>query len=150
MPTNYFLCYEYNLRFAYVNIFIDQYEQKYVYPLISDQSILFLRYIDDIFMVWVKSEKQLKDVMKKLNQKHPPIKFDYKFDCKQIEFLDTLVYINQQKKLQTFLFWKIKWPSKPFQCKIGTSVLIKQNYPLQLRVWTSASMYHIPKLPQSL
>ena len=98
MPTNYFLCYEYNLRSAYVNIFIDQFEQKYVYPLISDQSILFLRYIDDILMVWVKSEKQLKDIMKKLNQKHPP------FDCKQIEFLDTLVYINQQKKLQSSLF----------------------------------------------
>ena len=32
------------------------------------------------------------------------IKFDYKFDCKQIEFLDTLVYIDQQNKLQTTLF----------------------------------------------
>ena len=108
MPTNYFLCYEYNLRFAYVNIFIDQYEQKYVYPLISDQSILFLRYIDDIFMVWVKSEKQLKDVMKKLNQKHPL------FDCKQIEFLDTLVYINQQKKTTIFSFLKNQVAVKTF------------------------------------
>ena len=32
--------------------------------------------------------------------------FDYKFDCKQIEFLDTLVYIDQQNKLQTTLFRK--------------------------------------------
>ena len=39
--------------------------------------------------------------MSELDQKHPSIKFDYKFDCKQIEFLDTLVYIDQQNKLQT-------------------------------------------------
>ena len=42
--------------------------------------------------------------MSELNQKHPSIKFDYKFDCKQIEFLDTLVYIDQKNKLQTTLF----------------------------------------------
>ena len=53
-------------------------------------------------MVWTKSEKQLKDFMSELNQKHPSIKFD----CKQIEFLDTLVYIDQQNKLQTTLFRK--------------------------------------------
>ena len=57
-------------------------------------------------MVLTKSEKQLKDFMSELNQKHPSIKFDYKFDCKQIEFLDTLVYIDEQNKLQTTLFRK--------------------------------------------
>ena len=44
--------------------------------------------------------------MSKLNQKHPPIKSDYKFDCKQIEFLDTLVYVDKQNRLQTTLFRK--------------------------------------------
>ena len=82
-----------------------EFEQKYVYPLIKDKSILFLCYID-IFMVWTKSEKQLKDFLSELNQKHPSIKFDYKFDCKQIEFLDTLVYIDQQNNLQTTHFQK--------------------------------------------
>ena len=83
-----------------------EFEQKYVYPLIKDKSILFLCYIDDIFMIWTKSEKQLQDFMSELNQKHPSIKFDYKFDCKQIEFLDTLVYIDQQNNLQTTHFQK--------------------------------------------
>ena len=59
-------------------------------------------------MVWTKSEKQLKDFMSELNQKHLSIKFDYKFDCKQIEFLDTLVYIDQKNKLQNYSFPKIK------------------------------------------
>ena len=41
-----------------------------------------------------------------VNQKHPSIKFGYKIDCNHIEFLDTLVYIDQQNKLQTALFQK--------------------------------------------
>ena len=41
--------------------------------------------------------------MSELNQKHPYIRFNYKFDCKQIELLDILVYIYQQNKIQTTL-----------------------------------------------
>ena len=37
---------------AYTNIFM---AEKYIYPLIKDKSILFLRYIDNIVMVWTKS-----------------------------------------------------------------------------------------------
>ena len=66
-----------------------KFEQKYIYPLIKDKSIPFLRYIY-IFMVWTKSEKQLKDFMNELNQKRTSVKFVYKFDCKCVEFLDTL------------------------------------------------------------
>ena len=91
---------------AYANIFMAEFEQKYIYRWIKDKSILFLRYIDDTFMVWTKSEKQLKDFMSELNQKYLSVKFDHKFDCRQIEFLDTLVYIDQQNKLQTTLFRK--------------------------------------------
>ena len=91
---------------AYANIFMAEFEQKYIYPLIKDKSILLLRYIDDIFMVRTKSENQLKDFMSELNQKHHSTKFDYKFVCKQIEFLDTLVYIDKQNKLETTLFRK--------------------------------------------
>ena len=47
-----------------------EFEQKYVFALIKEKSILFLRYMDDIFMVWTKSEKQLKDFISELNQKH--------------------------------------------------------------------------------
>ena len=83
---------------AYANIFMAEIEQKYIYPLIKAKSVIFLRYIDDIFRVWTKSEKQLKDFMNELNQKRISIKFDYKFECKQIEFLDLLVYIDQQNK----------------------------------------------------
>ena len=88
---------------AYANIFMAEFEQKYIYPLRKDKSI-FSRYNDDISKAWTKSEKHLKDFMSELNKKHRYTKFDYKFDYKQIEFLDTLVYINQQNKVQTTPF----------------------------------------------
>ena len=113
---------------AYANIFMAEFEQKYVYPLIKDKSILFLRYIDDIFMVWTKSEKQLKDFMSELNQKHP-IKFDYKFDCKQIEFLDTLVYIDQQNKLKTTLFQKSRDRQNFVNAKLELPYSLKKSIP---------------------
>ena len=34
---------------AYANIVMAEFEQKYIYRWIKDKSILFLRYIDDIF-----------------------------------------------------------------------------------------------------
>ena len=40
---------------VYTNISMAEFEQKYIYLLIKDKSILFLRYID-IFMVLNKSE----------------------------------------------------------------------------------------------
>ena len=75
---------------AYANVFLAEFEQEYIDPLVKDKSILFLRYFYYIFVVWTKSEKQLKDFMSELNQKYPSIKFNYKLDCEKIEFLETL------------------------------------------------------------
>ena len=61
---------------AYASIFMAGFEQKYIYPLRKDKSILFLPFIDEIFMVWTISDKQLKHFMRELNQKHLSIKFD--------------------------------------------------------------------------
>ena len=132
---------------AYANIFMAEFEQKYVYPLIKDKSILFLCYIDDIFIVWTKSEKQLKDFMSELNQKHPSIKFDYKFDCKQIEFLDTLVYIDQQNKLQTILFQKSSDRQNFLNAKSELPYSLKKSIPYSQalrirRIWLTFQEYH--------
>ena len=57
-------------------------------------------------MLWTKSEKWLKDLMNQLYQKLPSIKLQHTSDCKQIELIDTLVYIDKQNKLQITLFRK--------------------------------------------
>ena len=66
--------------------------------------MLYLRFIDDIFMIWTKSENELKIFMKDLNTKHTSINFDFKYSKDKIEFLDTLFYIDQHQKLQTALY----------------------------------------------
>ena len=44
---------------AYANIFTAEFEQKYIYPLIKDKSILFLCYIDDLYdmdQIWKRAK----------------------------------------------------------------------------------------------
>ena len=48
---------------AYANIFIANFELKYIYPYIKDKTKMFLRFIDDLFMIWTSSEQQLIDFM---------------------------------------------------------------------------------------
>ena len=45
-------------------------------------------------MVFIKFESELKQLQKEINKKHKAIKFDIKSSKKTIEFLDTLVYID--------------------------------------------------------
>ena len=75
-----------------VNIFMAEFKGKYIHPFIKQISILYLRFIDNIMiMIWTKSEKDLKNVMKELKIKRPSMKSNY--------FLGTLVCIDQHEKL---------------------------------------------------
>ena len=37
---------------AYANIFMAQFEKQHIYHYIKNKSVLYLQYIDDIFMIW--------------------------------------------------------------------------------------------------
>ena len=82
------------------------FEEKFIYPLIDAKTLLYLRFIDDIFMIWTKSEKDLIEFLNELNTKHTSIKFEFKYSRQQIEFLDSLVYIDNNNKLQATLYKK--------------------------------------------
>ena len=51
-------------------------------------------------MIWTKSEKDLIEFLNELNAKHTSIKFEFKYLRQQREFLDTLVYIDNNNKLK--------------------------------------------------
>ena len=53
---------------SYANIFMSEFEEKHIYPLIKNKSVIYLRYIDDIFMVWIKSESELRNFKASVNQ----------------------------------------------------------------------------------
>ena len=96
---------------SYANIFMSEFEEKHIYPLIKKKSAIYLRYIDNIFMVWTKSKSELKHFMNEINKKHQSIKFYFKLSKESLEFLDTLVYIDSKNRLQTTLY------KKPIDCQ---------------------------------
>ena len=54
-------------------------------------NILFLRYIDDIFIIWNGTTEGLILFINDINNKHKTINFDYKISTKQTEILDIMV-----------------------------------------------------------
>ena len=82
---------------AYANIFMDHFERKYIYPFLQGLSISYLRFIDDIFFIWTGSKDQLITFLNDLITKHNSIKFEYKISQSSIPFLDTEVYIKNNK-----------------------------------------------------
>ena len=64
---------------SYANIIMSECEEEHIYPLIKNKSVIYLRYIDDIFLVWIKYESELRHFMNEMNQNHQSIKFELKY-----------------------------------------------------------------------
>ena len=72
---------------------------------IKKMSLLYLSYIDDIFMIWKGTKPELMSFitagdeivtfMKNLNEKHKTIKFDFEFSSRKIAFLDAMLYKDE-------------------------------------------------------
>ena len=44
---------------SYANIYMDQFERKYISPFLQGLSLTYLRLIDDIFFIWTGRKEQL-------------------------------------------------------------------------------------------
>ena len=61
-----------------------------IYIYISlHRAILYLRFIDDIFMIWTENMQELLIFLENLNSKHKTIKFEHNVSRSRISFLDT-------------------------------------------------------------
>ena len=67
---------------TYANIFMSEFEKLFIYPKIKHKSQLYLRYIDDIFLLWTATEVELKVFIEEINEVHPQIKFDINYSYK--------------------------------------------------------------------
>ena len=83
---------------TYANIFMSEFEERYIYLLVRNKSSNYLRFINDIFMVWTVSENELNSFINEINKMTSFHKFDFKFSKEKIEFLDTLVYKDHSKQ----------------------------------------------------
>ena len=86
------------------NIFVGKFEEKYIYPRIKTKSVLYLRYIHDIFLIYTGTIAELKLFCTSINQVHTIIKSEIESLNEKNPFLDILGYKNDSSTMQTKLY----------------------------------------------
>lgn len=76
---------------AYANIFMADWETKALAKSIK-KPLHYLRYLDDIFGIWVDSESEFNDFIILLNTFDPSIKLKHTQSYQSVDFLDTTVF----------------------------------------------------------
>jgi hypothetical protein len=90
---------------SFANLFMADFEDKYVYTY-HTQPTLWLRYIDDIFLLWEHTQEELSTFINHHNTCHPTIKFTSETSKDKVSFLDTNVHITPNGTLYTSLYTK--------------------------------------------
>ena len=90
---------------SYANIFMGEFENKYIYTY-PKQPLFWLRYIDDIFMIWDDDIQGLEKFIDHINTCHHSIKFTHEISEKSVSFLDVKVTIDENNNIQTTLHTK--------------------------------------------
>ena len=62
--------------------------------------------MDDIFMIWAGTKQELLVFLENLNSNHKAIKFEHNIWHRNIWFLNTLTYKDNNNTLQTTLYRK--------------------------------------------
>ena len=89
----------------YANFFMDCHEETIREAFIC--AIPFWkRFIDDIFMIFLGTTKQLQSMKDFMNNLQPTIKFTFKHSTQEISFPDTAIHIGADRKLSTTLYRK--------------------------------------------
>ena len=70
-----------------------------------NKPLIYLRYIDDIFLLWTHGEEKLLQFHKDFNSKNPDIYVTLKHSTEEIKFLDTTIRLKNNT-LQTSLYKK--------------------------------------------
>ena len=106
---------------SYANIFMSEFKQHLLQDYTQKNKYkpaLWLRFIDDIFLVWIGDEASLKSFLiycneySKSRDMSSNIKFSYSYSLSTVSFLDLKVTIEKDGSLTTSLFSK---PSVTFQ-----------------------------------
>jgi hypothetical protein len=94
---------------GYANIFMAEFEDKALQKCTKKPAV-YLRYLDDIFIIWEHSEEDFKEFLTILNSSHPTIKLSPTISKQAIDFLDITIYKGprtaQTGTLDTKVFFK--------------------------------------------
>ena len=78
---------------SFTNLFLGYFEANALEKAIFHPHI-WLRYIDDIFMIWTEGLDNLKIFIDYLNNIHPTVKFSSSHSYTNVPFLDIIVSLN--------------------------------------------------------
>ena len=78
---------------SYANMFMNDLENKFLNQS-QNQPYLWIRYIDDIFMIWLNNQESLLQFINELNDFHPTIKFTKETSNIHINYLDITVELT--------------------------------------------------------
>ena len=72
---------------SYANLFMGVLEDRMINSY-AYKPLVYLRYIDDIFMIWTEGEEKLNDFLSHCNQIYKNIQFEQVASKEKIPFLD--------------------------------------------------------------
>ena len=88
----------------YANIFMANLEENFLQNT-DNKPLIYLRYIDDIFLLWTHGEEKLLQFYKDFNSEDPDIHVTMNHSTKEVNFLDTTIRLKNNT-LQTSLYKK--------------------------------------------
>ena len=88
----------------YANIFKSNLEENFLQNT-HNISLIYLRYIDDIFMLWTHGEEKLLQFYKDFNSEDPDIHVTMNHSTEEVNFLDSTIRLKNNT-LQTSLYKK--------------------------------------------
>ncbi len=90
---------------AYASLFMGKLEQDFLDACVIKPTI-WLRFLDDIFMIWDGSLNELNTFICDLNKCHPTIKFTHQISQNSVSFLDVRVAKDDSLNVVTDVFVK--------------------------------------------
>ena len=89
----------------FANIFMSDLEQNALLGFHKDL-VMWVRFIDDIFGIFIGPKERLDQLIHRINNMHPNIKLTFDVSHTSVNFLDTTIYFDQQHNLQSRIYRK--------------------------------------------
>ena len=89
----------------YANLFMGGHEETIRKAFIWEIPF-WKRFIDDIFLIFLGTTKQIQSMKDFMNNLHPTIKFTFEHSTQEIFFLDKKIHVRTDTKLSTTLYRK--------------------------------------------
>lgn len=110
---------------SYSGIFMGELEKRLI-QLDHDKIKIWVRYIDDIFVIWKGDQASFETFLSKCNDVHPTMKFTGECSPNGIHFLDTTVYKGTRFQNEQILDMRTHTSFHPKG--IGKSIVLGETY----------------------